>query len=274
MTTLAVQKYGNPNDPAVVFLHGAGVSSWMWTAQIDDLKSSFFCLTIDLPGSGDSYQTEWRSFENTANQIAAIILDEVPEKKAHIVGLSLGGYAALYLLAQHPEVVDSMIVSGVTTRPFRRQWLYRPLMNVMGLVSKWDVMINLNIRMMNLPEEVMPLYKRDSKRASRSMFQSIYTTLFDFTLPEKLYQCVHRVLAVAGDKEVDMITQGLDDFHDLPNGTSRLIPDAHHAWNAEYPTLFSSVVRAWITNQPLPEVLLFTKQTADRLGLDYVAPHP
>lgn len=255
-SSLAVETYGNSNHPAIVFLHGAGVSSWMWADQIEELKSSFYCITVDLPGNGDSFRTEWHSFEDTVGQLAEIICDQVPSGKAHIVGLSLGGYTALYLLANHAEVVDSMIVSGVTSQPFTRQWLYRPLMRVMAIVSKWDVMIYLNVKLMNLPDEVKPLYKRDSKRTSSSMFRRIYNTLFEFTIPEELYGLPNRILAVAGDKEVAMITQGLQNFNALPNGVTRLVPNAHHGWNGEYPALFTAMIHAWMTNQPLPEELL------------------
>ncbi|NDJ33957.1 MAG: alpha/beta hydrolase [Chloroflexi bacterium] len=251
-----VQTYGQSTNPAIMFLHGAGVSSWMWTEQIEALCDSFYCVTVDLPGSGESYQTEWISFEHTADQLAQIISERIPGGEAHVVGLSLGGYTALFLLARHPERVQSMIVSGVTSQPFPNQWLYRPLLNVVAAISKWDPVIALNARMMHLPADIMPVYKRDSKRASSEMLKRVYDTLFEFTLPDPLYELSHRVLAVAGDKEAALVRDGLPAFNRLPNGTAYLAPDARHGWSSEHPALFTAMIRAWVTDRPLPAELL------------------
>jgi pimeloyl-ACP methyl ester carboxylesterase len=115
--SLHVHESGSPNAPTIVFLHALGLSSWMWNEQITALQANYHCLAIDLPANGESYQTEWRSFADTAAQIAPIIREKAVAGKAHVVGLSLGGFAALHLLRDHADVVDSMVISGVATKP-------------------------------------------------------------------------------------------------------------------------------------------------------------
>lgn len=83
----------NPTNSSttIVFLHGLGVSSWMWQTQLDALSQHYRCLTIDLPGSGESQQGEWRSLQNAAEEVAEVIRQRAPGGRAHVVGLSLGG---------------------------------------------------------------------------------------------------------------------------------------------------------------------------------------
>jgi pimeloyl-ACP methyl ester carboxylesterase len=48
-----VHESGALGSPAVVFLHGAGVSGRMWREQMRHL-SGFYCLAPDFPGFGRS----------------------------------------------------------------------------------------------------------------------------------------------------------------------------------------------------------------------------
>jgi pimeloyl-ACP methyl ester carboxylesterase len=254
--TLKIYESGVKAAPTILFLHGMGVSSWMWQDQIEALSQDYHCLAVDLPGNGESYEVEWVSLADTADQLASIIQEKATDGKAHVVGLSLGGYTAVTLLAHHPELVASLIVSGVTTRPFPRQWFYRPLMAALIPTMKWDTMINLNMKMMQMPAEVAPLYRRDSKRVPKVALQRVYDEVFNFTLPRPLSEINVPVLAVAGDKEAKLVQAGLSDFpQQLPNSVAALVPQAHHGWNGEYPDLFTEMVKCWVAKRPLPERL-------------------
>lgn len=49
---LHYQEYGNKSAPTMmVFLHGAGVSGWMWDKQVDYF-TDYHCVVPDLPEHG------------------------------------------------------------------------------------------------------------------------------------------------------------------------------------------------------------------------------
>ncbi|WNS44880.1 alpha/beta hydrolase [Paenibacillus sp. MMS20-IR301] len=51
---LHVQEYGDSNAGIMLlFLHGGGVSGWMWEKQVQYFSSSY-CVVPDLPGHGRS----------------------------------------------------------------------------------------------------------------------------------------------------------------------------------------------------------------------------
>ncbi len=44
---------GDTSGPLIVFIHGGGVSGWMWKKQLEYF-TNYHCLVPDLPGHGNS----------------------------------------------------------------------------------------------------------------------------------------------------------------------------------------------------------------------------
>ena len=263
---LSVKESGQQHEESILFLHGLGTSGWMWHDQIEALQSGYHCLNVDLPGNGESYQVEWRSFADTAAQLAALVAERAHGGQAHVVGLSLGGYTALHLLAGHPERVRTLIISGVTSAPMPNERLFRLLVPLLSRVLRWDWVLNLSARAMQLPEEVRPLYRRDGKRLTPAGIRRVYDEVIPFQLPLDLGERPHPVLAVAGSKEAAAVRESLAAFPALlPHGLAYLVPDAHHGWNGEFPELFSAMIKTWISRAPLPAKLLPIASHPDRL---------
>src|SRR5581483_2736846 len=86
---------GQPTSPAIVFLHGGGVSGRMWQPQLERLADNYYCLAPDLPEHGKSIDAGPFRIDETARQVARLIDERVPGKRAHLVGLSAGGVVAL-----------------------------------------------------------------------------------------------------------------------------------------------------------------------------------
>lgn len=254
--SLYVKKIGSETAAkTLVFLHGLGVSSWMWNDQLEALQNEYQCLAIDLPGNGESYNSEWLSFTDTAEQVAATIRQHSSNRQVHVVGLSLGGYTALYLLQQHPELVASTVVSGVTTQAFSKQWLWKGLAKIMPIITRRDFVIKQTAKMMQLPPEAAELYSRDTKRLTKLTYKRVYGELLNFRLPASLVQSQARLLAVAGEKEMPSVKADLANFWQMPQAVTALVPNVHHGWNGEQPELFTNMVRAWVENEKLPSEL-------------------
>ena len=72
--------------------------------------ADYHCLAPDLPGHGRSGRVPWASLVDTAEQVAGLIEDRVPSRRAHVVGLSLGGAVAHTILARHPKLLDRVVI--------------------------------------------------------------------------------------------------------------------------------------------------------------------
>lgn len=258
---LVIHQSGSEEQEAIIFLHGLGVSSWMWHDQIEALQANFHCIAIDLPGSGDSHAATWTSLADSAKQVAEIIECHAAGGKAHIVGLSLGGYVALNLLINHPEVVKTMIVSGITVQPLMRRSFVNPVSTLLSHLMKWPIMGRLSARMMQFPDDVIPVYMRDLERMSADMVKRVYQEVLDFNMPAIEANTAYRLLVTGGDKEAKAVHASFDQLKlERPEATVAQAPNAHHGWNAEHPELFTALIEAWIDGKRLPSEMQLIHQ--------------
>ncbi len=252
---LYIEESGTPNAPTLLFLHGSGIGTWMWEAQIRGLPD-FHCLNLDLPGHGKSNQVEYVSLQDTADQIATLIRERGTNGRATLVGMSFGGYVALTALARHADLIEKVVVSGVTDRPLPNRAavlmqtrLLRPFMK-----TRWFV--RLQAQMMRLPAEVIDVYSTSLLAMTRTAYDRIIQEVVDFHLPDALRHVTVPTLIAAGSAEMPpMVMAAATIPQTLPNAKGVLAPGLHHAWNGENPELFTAMIRAWLTGAPLPTEL-------------------
>lgn len=94
------------SKPALVLLHGWGMTSDVWLPLLDLLKQHYSLYLFDLPGLGRSSAPESGNID--FDTVIQPILNKAPDK-AHWLGWSLGGSAALHVAANHPERVLSLV---------------------------------------------------------------------------------------------------------------------------------------------------------------------
>ena len=98
----------------VVFVHEFGGDLRSWQPQIRYFARHYRCIAFnargyppsDVPSSLDSYSQEIAVLDIRA------VLDSLKIETAHIVGLSMGGFAALHFGLQSPKRVRSIVIAG------------------------------------------------------------------------------------------------------------------------------------------------------------------
>jgi len=83
------------------------------------------------------------------------------------------------------------------------------------------------------------------------------TELMGYRLLERSRASGSRVLAVAGEREQQLILRSLPEVATAyPRGQHRVVPAVGHAWNAEAPDVFARMVRSHVNGHGLPEQLV------------------
>lgn len=99
---------------AIVFVHEFGGSHWSWEPQMNFFPRRHLCVTYaargyppsDIPDEVASY-----SQARAADDIVAV-MDAAGIAKAHLVGLSMGGFAVLHAGFRHPGRLLSITAAG------------------------------------------------------------------------------------------------------------------------------------------------------------------
>jgi pimeloyl-ACP methyl ester carboxylesterase len=97
------------SGPAVLLVHGLGGDRTVWNDVIPVLTAQARVLAPDLRGHGRSPPSDTPSFgfaELEADLVA--FLDARAVTRAHVVGLSAGGFLALQLALDRPDRVESL----------------------------------------------------------------------------------------------------------------------------------------------------------------------
>jgi pimeloyl-ACP methyl ester carboxylesterase len=102
---------GAPDAPVVVLGHGAGGNHAIWYQQVPVFARDYRVVTWDQRGFGNSTNRSNLANPRTATADLLAILDHLGVERAHVVGQSLGGWAALGLALDHADRVRSLVLA-------------------------------------------------------------------------------------------------------------------------------------------------------------------
>ena len=98
----------------VVFVHEFAGDARSWEPQVRELGRLFRCITYNArgyPPSDVPGEVKFYSQDRARDDIRAV-LDALKIDKAHVVGLSMGGFASLHFGLGYPERARSIVVAG------------------------------------------------------------------------------------------------------------------------------------------------------------------
>ena len=99
---------GKKDAPIVVLSHSLGSSMVMWEPQLAVLEPCFCVLRYDMRGHGDSEVAKGAYSLEMLGQDVIGLLDALEIKKAHFVGLSIGGMIGQGLGLDHADRLLSL----------------------------------------------------------------------------------------------------------------------------------------------------------------------
>jgi pimeloyl-ACP methyl ester carboxylesterase len=120
MVELDAQTFGNPDDPAVLFIAGMAASMLWWPADICETiaAAGFFVVRFDQRDTGrsSSFPLGHPGYSTADLATDALeVLDRFTIRRAHVVGHSLGSLVATILAVDHPERVLTVTLMGSST---------------------------------------------------------------------------------------------------------------------------------------------------------------
>lgn len=109
----AIRLHRSGTGPALVLLHCLGMSHHLWDC-LGGLADRFELISYDLPGHGETpVPPAPYGIAELSDQLAAV-LRGAGIARAHVMGISLGGLVAQHFAADHPGMVDRLVLCDTT----------------------------------------------------------------------------------------------------------------------------------------------------------------
>lgn len=247
------KEVGNKKGKTIVFIHGAGISGWMWEKQLEYFKD-YHCIVPDLPEHGLSINEGQLSIKNSAYSIVEIIKKYANGGKAHIVGHSIGAKIIVELLSTDPEIIDHAVIASALFRPIyymklaHKPYVYKLTVAMLKIKS----LLNLTVKQFKFPDkESEDNLILDFQRLTSDMLYRTYNELYEnLTLPQGLEKANVPALVIAGEKEPKAMKESVADMTKvLPNAKGVLIRKGLHTYPWAMYDIFSELIDQWIKNE-------------------------
>ena len=99
----------------IIFVHEFETDCRHWETQMRWFSRQYRCIAFNArgysPSAVPSAQADY-GYEHAADDIAPL-LDHLKIDRAHIVGLSMGAYAAMVFAMRHPGRATAIVAAGV-----------------------------------------------------------------------------------------------------------------------------------------------------------------
>lgn len=112
---IKLYKYGNKNNPPILFIHGFPFDHRMWKAQIEVLKKQFYCITYDILEKLETSNNKSPQFFEFFVDDLFGILEKEKLNKPIVCGLSMGGYIILRAVERKLDLFSKIILCDTRT---------------------------------------------------------------------------------------------------------------------------------------------------------------
>ena len=240
----------------VVFVHEFAGDCRSWEPQIRYFSRTYRCVAFnargyppsDVPKNVESYS------QNRAVADIAAVMSALGITKAHVVGLSMGGYATLHFAMRHPDLARSAVIAGCgfgsepdKQAAFRRDSeaaakRFEELGTAKASAIYADVPSRRPLRDKDprgWAEFCARLAEHDATGSANTLrgVQMRRPSLWD--LVEDMRRMRVPVLIVTGDRDEACLAPGLLMRREIPGAGLLVLPRGGHAINLEEPEAFN-----------------------------------
>jgi pimeloyl-ACP methyl ester carboxylesterase len=242
----------------IVFVHEFAGDHRSWEPQLRHFARRYRCIAFnargyppsDVPSDGGQY-----SQDHARDDIRAV-LDGLAITKAHVVGLSMGGFATLHFGLQYPERALSLVIAGCGygAQPGKRVQFEQEVEATAATIAKQGMakaaaayaLGPTRVQFQNKDprgwaEFAAQLAEHSSTGSSLTMLgvQRRRPSLYD--LVDRMQRLTVPTLIVTGDEDEPCLEPGLLMKRSIATSGLVVIPNSGHTINLEEPDLFNRI---------------------------------
>ncbi|XID94164.1 alpha/beta fold hydrolase [Paenibacillaceae bacterium WGS1546] len=254
MDRVQVRENGNNNAPLILFLHGGGVSGWMWEQQMRDF-AAYRCLAPDLPGHGSKHADVGFSIQRSAEEYIRLLEENANGQKIIVVGFSLGAQVLIQMLSMKPNLIDCAIINSALVKPMKiaKRWI-GPTIKMSHPLVKIRWFSKLQARTLYIPEKDFERYYEESCRMKQETLARVMEENMSFEIPPGFREATGSILVTVGAKEKAVMKKSAAEIVQAnPNCRGAIIPNIGHGASLAMPDFFNRMAEDWIREGAFPE---------------------
>ncbi len=243
----------------IVFVHEFAGDYRSYEAQVRYFSRAYRCITFNARGypPSDVPDDVERYSQDRARDDIRAVLDALKIDKAHIVGLSMGGFATLHFGFTYPQRTLSLVVAGCGygASPDKRQQFVEESEAAakrfeeltMAKAAEGYALAPSRVQLQNKDprgwrEFADQLAQHSTKGSAMTMrgVQKRRPSLFDLT--DRIKTIKAPTLIMSGDEDFACLAPGLMLKQTILTSALVVIPNTGHTINLEEPALFNSVI--------------------------------
>ncbi|HEX2154622.1 MAG TPA: alpha/beta hydrolase [Acidimicrobiia bacterium] len=259
--SLHVEEVGS--GPSLLFIHEFAGDHRSWEPQVRHFSRRFRCVTYAARGYPPSaVPDELSSYsQELAVQDAFDVITQLELAPTHVVGLSMGGFCALHLAREYPEMVQSAAIGGVGYgAAYKAREAFRRECEVIARAFEDEGSAQVAIRYAVGPARVQfqnkdprghaefqaMLAGHSSVGSALTMrgFQKERPSLFDFE--SELAGLSVPLLIMVGDEDGGAVDTSLALKRLIPSSGLVVFPRSGHTLNLEEPSLFNTTLETFV----------------------------
>jgi len=235
-------------DETILFLHGLAGAYDIWWQQIETLCERYRVLSVTYPPV-DSLQAQ-------SHGMMAILAQE-QVSAVNVVGSSLGGYLAQYLVAKHPGKIKRAILAN-TLPPNEILARKTRAARLLPVVPEWMILLGLRL---NTSRGIYPtsehseivrayLLEQSYRTMSKAQFIARYRCVIDpFTPPAAQEQGI-AILIIEADND-PLIEKTLREMlkATYPSALVHTFHDAGHFPYLNRPQVYARLIERFLTGE-------------------------
>ena len=228
----------------IVFVHEFAGDHRSWEPQVRYFSRLYRCITFaargykpsDVPESLDQY-----SQGHAVDDIVAVI-DGLNLQAAHVVGLSMGGYAALHLAIRHPNVMLSAVIAGCGygSEASRREGFQQFSGRIADLFEAQGSTVAAPVYA-NVPERT-PYLRKDTRGSALTLRGIQMRRPSVWELIDDMRAITTPTLIISGDDDDPCLEPSLLLKRNIPGSGLLVLPRSGHAMNLEEPDAFNRAI--------------------------------
>ncbi|HEY7244239.1 MAG TPA: alpha/beta hydrolase [Xanthobacteraceae bacterium] len=247
----------------LVLAHEFSSDARSWEAQVGYFSRYYRCTAYcargyppsDVPPAAGAYG-QIRAAEDLADVVRAVC-----DGPAHVIGLSMGGFAALHLGLRHPQLVRSLVVAGVGYGAKPEQQAEHGISSRREADHAETVGMIAFARALAFSSYAQCLRAKDesgwsqfAQRLSEHSVTGMAMTLRGvlatrpslWHLADALRGLDRPLLLVVGDEDTPCLEPNLFLKSVLPDAALCVMPRTGHLINLEEPSLFNAIVFSFL----------------------------